>query len=277
MVSASRILAIADSHFTPHLLGPGEQDVPPAQPATNEGDAAAANQDNTNKFLPENLVEDFLDEASDMLEELEDTYAQHPKWDQALVFGFVDGVLAAGDDSWSTYEDSYYEDAGNADFKTLDAAISQIDADFDGLRPWDEAAKGYIRKEVKRSGDASAAQDQDLWTMCAHGFIYGADAGYDQEWKVIVTPAGNALVTDEDSITEAALAQIEAESGSGSLLGRVFDMMGIDLNELEAAVAEKFGDGDATEVEGETPIEVAAEEPGNNASAATSLPSAHDE
>ena len=42
--------------------------------------------------------------------------------------------------------------------------------------------------------------------------------------------------TDEESIEEAALAQMEGKSGS--LLDRVFDMMGINLDELAAAIGE---------------------------------------
>lgn len=238
MIDASNILAIASSHFTLHLLAPGEADVPP------EGG------EETTTPLPENLVEDFLDEALDMVDEIAELYVDKKGWEKALVFGFTDGVLAVSDGSWSTCEDSYFEDADNPDYAAIDAAIDEIVADFDGSRPWDEATKGYVRKAIARADADPTAMDQDLWTACAHAFVYGAEAAYDLEWKVVVTPAGNLLITDEEAIDDALMAKMAADSNSGSLLDRIFDMVGIDPNELAAAL----GADDADELD-EEPVE----------------------
>ena len=224
MIDTTAIMALADAHFTPHLLGPNEPDISP----NGEGEGTQP--------IPENLAEDFVDEVADMFDDIAEDYSQYKGWQQALVFGFVDGVLALTDESWSTFEDSYYEDAANPDFAAADAAIDQVVADFDGSRPWDEAAKGYIRSAIARTEAKPSASGSFPWTACAHAFIYGAEAAYDCEWKIVVTPAGNLLITDEESIEEAALAQMEGKSGS--LLDRVFDMMGINLDELAAAIGE---------------------------------------
>lgn len=241
MTRESNILALADSHFTLHLLGPDEPDIPP------EGG------EETTVPLPENLVEDFADEVADMVDEVVDDYAQRTGWERPLVYGFADGVLAVSDGSWSTFEDSYFEDVRNPNFSGVDAEIDRIAADFEGSRPWDEAAKGYVRSAVTRTETDPSVLDQDLWATCAHGFFYGADAAYDQEWKIVVTPAGNLLLTDEDSIAEAAHAQMQMGSGSGSLMDRLFNLVGIDPDELKAALAEEAAE-EAGEEAGE-PVE----------------------
>ena len=222
MVNASGILAIADSHFTLHLLGPDEADISP------EGGEP------TQEPIPENLVEDFVDEVADMLEEIAGEYSKNKGWERALVFGFIDGVLALADGSWSDLEDSYYADASNPDFEVVDAALDDIVALFDGSRPWDETAKGYIRSAIARAEEDPAASGRFPWNACAHAFVYGAEAGYQYEWKVIVTPSGNLLLTDEECIEEAAIARASGESGS--LIDRLFNMMGIDLDGLAAAI-----------------------------------------
>lgn len=279
MIDTEAIYAIADAHLTLHLLAPGEADIAPAGADEGAGDAAAgelaaadgasadapAEQDSKDmevanqsavagamRVLPENLIEDFLDEAAGMFDDIAESYMGHSGWERALVFGFVDGALAVADDSWSTFEDSYYEDAHtpdehDADYVEIDAGIDEAAGDFEGVRPWDEAAKGYIRAMVARSEGGIASSEPALWVACAHAFMYGADAAYDMEWKFVLTPAGNVMLTDEDAISEAALAQLEMESGKGSLLDRVFDMIGIDLGEL----AEALGADDDEDEEGE--------------------------
>lgn len=224
MVNPAAVLALADAHFTLHLLGPDEADV---SPETGE---------ESTKPLPENLIEDFVDEAAEMIEEIAELYSSEKGWEQAVMFGFTDGVLAVADDSWSTLEDSYFEDAGNADYAQADAAIDTLVQEFDGSRPWDEAAKGYIRSAITRAEAKPAESGSFPWTAAAHAFVYGAEAAYQLEWKVIVTPAGNLLLTDEESIDEAAMAQLESESGS--LLDRIFNMIGIDPDELAAVIGE---------------------------------------
>ena len=256
MITASQILALADSHFILHLLGPDEEDIAPVSDDAEESAAGkpAAEGDlasTVSAILPENLVEDFLDEMLGMFEEVTDLYSDQAGWERALVFGFVDGALAVADDTWSTYEDTYFADAKNPEFAVIDAAIDRIAADFEASRPWDEAVKGYVRTSVAQSDNDSASRDWDLWTACANGFFYGAEAAYDLEWKFVVTPAGNVMLTDEDAIGEAAFAQMTAESeaGGGSLIDRVFDMIGIDFGELADAISalddgDDEGDGD---------------------------------
>ena len=276
MVNTAGIYAIAEGYFTLHLLAPGEADVAheggegAQAPDASEGSAGGAqagaespadagslvkeagqtgvggqaDADGGVRVLPENLVEDFIDEIADMFEEVHDLHSGHAGWENALVFGFVDGALAVANDTWSSYEDSYFESVQgehDAFIDEIDAAIDEIADDFEGERPWDEAAKGYIRSLDERYEGGLASADKAVWATFAHAFMYGADAAYDMEWKFVVTPAGNVMLTDEDSISEAALAQIEAESGpgGGSLLGRVFDMMGIDLDELTAAIGDE--------------------------------------
>ena len=230
MVNLAAILALADAHFTLHLLGPDEADV---SPETGE---------ESTKPLPENLVEDFVDEAADMIEEIAGLYSSEKGWERAVMFGFTDGVLAVADDSWSTLEDSYYEDAANEAYAQADETIDAIVQEFDGSRPWDEAAKGYIRSAIVRSDGDPSESGNFPWTAAAHAFVYGAEAAYEYEWKIIVTPAGNLLLTDEDSIDEAAMAQLE--SGKGSLLDRIFNAIGIDPDELAAAIGEIDGNDD---------------------------------
>ena len=254
MITASQILALADSHFILHLLAPGEEDVAPVAEGTEDSAAedaeSLATKDDlastVSAILPENLVEDFLDEALGMFEEVTDLYADQAGWERALVFGFVDGALAVADDTWSTYEDTYFTDAKNAEFAVIDAAIDRMVADFESSRPWDEAVKGYVRTSVAQSDNDPASRDWGLWTACANGFIYGAEAAYDLEWKFVITPAGNVILTDEDAIGEAAFAQMTAESeaGGGSLIDRVFDMIGIDFGELADAISALDGEDD---------------------------------
>ena len=234
------ILRLADSHLVLHLLAPGEADTPQdedAQMTPDAPSAPAAPVDPTQEFLPENLVQDFLDEASDMLDEVEDMYAGTTGWEKPLVFGFVDGVLAVSNDIWSTLEDSYFENMNDPAFADIDAAIDQLASDFEGERAWDEAAKGHVRAEAARLEAGLAALDTAFWAAYAHGFIYGADAAYGLEWKVIVTPANNAQLTDEDAVSEAALARLQAESDAGgeSLIDRVLNMIGIDSDDLAVA------------------------------------------
>ena len=242
------ILGIADSHLVLHLLAPGEADIPQDEDAQTESDALAAPADSAQSFLPENLVQDFLDEANDMIDDVADMYAGATGWEKPLVFGFVDGVLAVSNDTWSTLEDSYCENMGDSAFADIDAAIDQLASDFEGERAWDEAAKGHVRAEAARLEAGLATLDAAFWAAYAHGFMYGADAAYDLEWKVIVTPANNALLTDEDAMGEAALARMQAESDAGgeSLIDRVLNMIGIDPDELAVALGldDEEGEGE---------------------------------
>ena len=123
------ILQVVNSHLTLHLLAPGEADIPhgnadEAGDTGESGDAAGANaacgadqQEGTafngaepqpaDEFLPENLVEDFVDEISDMLEAEKSRYAKYQRWERPLIIGFLDGVLAVANDTWSELEDLY--------------------------------------------------------------------------------------------------------------------------------------------------------------------------
>ena len=241
MMEERDIYEIADLHLVLHLLAPNEADAPQAE--TEDAQAAPS-------FLPENLVQDFLDEASDMFDDVEDTYANSTGWEKPLIFGFVDGVLAVSNDTWSSLEDAYYENMADAAFADIDAAIDHLAEDFEGERPWDEAAKGHVRAEVARLETDPATLDTAFWAVYAHGFMYGADAAYDLEWKVVVTPANNVLLTDDDAVNEAALARLQAETGQGgSLIDRVLNMIGVDPDELAAALG--IDDEDETDEEGE--------------------------
>ena len=232
------ILKIADSHLTLHLLAPDEADIPQADNAQETSDAPTEPADQTQSFLPENLVQDFLDEACDMFDDVEDAYGELVGWEKPLVFGFVDGVLAVSNDTWSALEDSYFENMDDPAFGDIDEAIDRLEEDFEGERAWDEAAKGHVRAEAARLEIDPSTLDTAFWTVYAHGFMYGADAAYDLEWKVVVTPANNVLLTDEDAVSEAALARLQAESDAngGSLIDRVLNMMGVDPDELAAAL-----------------------------------------
>ena len=259
MYNPEAVLALADTHFTLHLLAPGEADVPAsnaddaAAPA-GAADAGAAQPDEAaESFLPENLVEDLVDEIIDMLDDIAENYNGNRGWEQALVYGFLDGALAVADGTWSSLEDSYYEDASNPDFADADAAIDDIVAEFEGSRPWDETAKGFVRSAVANAEADPAASGAFPWNANAHAFIYGLEAAYDLEWKFVVTPAHNLLLTDEDCLQEAAAAQLAAQSG-GSLLDRVFDMMGIDPDALAEAIDHELGE-DEEDDDSDEPLE----------------------
>ena len=265
MVDELDIFRIADSHLVLHLLAPDEADIPQsedAQTADTEPAEPAAPANPTQDFLPENLVQDFLDEASDMFDDVEDVYAEASGWEKPLIFGFVDGVLAVSNDTWSALEDSYYENMSDPAFADIDAAIDRLTAEFEGERCWDEAAKGHVRAEVARLETDPATLDAAFWAVYAHGFMFGADAAYDLEWKVIVTPANNVMLTDEDAVNEATLARLQAESGANgsSLFDRVLNMIGIDPNELAAALGLDDDEDEDDDDEEEEEAGVSAEE-----------------
>lgn len=221
---------VLDSHFVKHLVREGEQ-------ATADGTAENTGTASPAPDAPDNMLEDLLDELDEVLQEFANQYGRIDGALDMMAIGFIDGVLAQSDGSYSSYEDSYVEDMKNARFSALDKAIAEFSEGFDGNRNWDEAAMGYVR-HVDSAGDKPAKNlDDATWQARAIGFIYGADLAEDYEWKIIEDPVGNILVTDEDAIQEYSARMLTAASG-GSLLNRISDVLGIDLSALESALEE---------------------------------------
>jgi len=212
-----------DSHFVGHLVRSGEEQV------GEDADAPLPDR-------PDVVLDDLIDELDGVLEELHEEFKQVPNAPVAVAYGFIDGVLAQSDSSYTTYEDSYVADKRNADYAELDQAIDEFSADFDGNRDWSEAAKGYARS-VTQGSELERDLNDGLWRAQAAGFIYGADTSEDYEWKVMQDSAGNILITDEEAIEEYSARQLSA-NGVGGLFGKISDMLGIDLGELEAALEE---------------------------------------
>ena len=233
---------VLDSHFVKHLAREGEQ-VTTDETTENAG-AASPIPD-----APDNMLEDLLDELDEVLQEFIDQYGRIDGALDMMAIGFIDGVLAQSDGSYSSYEDSYVEDMKNARFAALDKAIAEFSEGFDGNRNWDEAAMGYVR-HVDGAGDKPAEDlDNATWQARAIGFIYGADLAEDYEWKIVEDPAGNILVTDEDAIQEYSTRKLVASSG-GNLLDRISDVLGIDLGALESALEEAAVSEAEVEAEG---------------------------
>ena len=233
MFDYDALYKVLDSHFVNHLARPGEEE--PAGEDTVEADGGEL----APVDLPDNMLEDVLDELDGALEELHDEYGYSLEELTAAAIGFIDGVLAQSNGSYTSYEDAYIEDAGNGAYSVVDAAITSFAEEFDGNRDWGEAAKGYLRHVAKVDDGATSGVDGAMWQPQAQGFVYGADACEDYEWKVIQAPNDIIVITDEEAIEDFSMRQLEA-SGSGNLFDRVFNALGIDLDELKDA----FGDDD---------------------------------
>ena len=218
-----------DSHFTGHLV-------------RNNEDRVSEDAETPLPDMPDVMLDDLIDELDGTLEEVHEDFKQVPNAAVAVSYGFADGVLAQADSSYTTFEDSYVADMRNADYAEIDQAIDAFAAEFEGNRDWSEAAKGYVRS-LTQGDDPSHDLSDAIWRAQAVGFIYGADTSQDYEWKVMQDPAGNIIVTDEEAIEEYSRRQLSANGISG-LFGKISDMMGIDLGELEAALEEAAGDED---------------------------------
>ena len=213
---------IVDSHFIKHLV--------------RDDDTVQAEGNEPIPDAPENMLEDFLGELDEALEDLHKEFDYSPENLSAAVFGFVDGVLACSSGEYSSYEDSYFEDSNNSTFASVDGPISDYAEAFDGNRDWGEAAKGYVRHVIATGETVPETIDDLFWQARAQGFIYGADLCEDYEWKVIQTPEGDVLITDEEAIDEYSMRQLEASGGVGGIFGKMFDALGIDMGEFEKAL-----------------------------------------
>ena len=239
MFDRDSIYNVIDSHFVKHLLRPDENpaaiDAALAGEAEPEADGSATPVPDID--VPENMLDDLLDELDGALEELQGDFNGSLKALTAAAIGFVDGVVAQSSGSYTTYEDEYVEDAKNSAFANIDKAITGFSAEFDGNRDWGEAAMGYIRQAAKNDGEVPADLNEEACRAQAQGFIYGADTCEDYEWKIIQVGEGSVLITDEEAIEEFQMRQLN-DSAPGGLFGKVFDALGIDLKELEEALAE---------------------------------------
>lgn len=224
MFDRDAICKVIDSHFGGRLVCDNE---------TEEN----ADGDVERPDIPESMLDDLLDEIEATLEELSEEREWPPKAFTAIAVGFVDGVLAYSNGTYSSYEDAYVADMKNEAYSTLDAIVDECSADFDGNRDWGEAAKGYLRQAIEASGASPDDADEDMCRAQVKGFIYGADACEDYEWKIVQTSDDRVVVTDEEALEEFTLRQLSGSKSGGGLLGRVFNALGIDLSELEAAIA----------------------------------------
>ena len=239
MFDRDSIYNVIDSHFVKHLLRPSENPaaIDAALAAEVESVADGTAEPVPEIDVPDNMLDDLLDELDGALEELQGDFDGSLKALTAAAIGFVDGVVAQSNGSYTTYEDEYVEDAKNCTFAAIDKAITGFSAGFDGSRDWGEAAMGYIRRAAKNDGDVPAELDEEACRAQAQGFIYGADTCEDYEWKVIQVGEGSVLITDEEAIEEFHMQKLD-DSSPGGLFGKVFDALGIDLKELEEAFAE---------------------------------------
>ncbi|HAM15778.1 MAG TPA: hypothetical protein DCP91_07965 [Eggerthellaceae bacterium] len=236
MFEYEALYKVVDAHFVNHVLRDGEEETP----ADADGADAPVPTD-----APDNMIEDLLGELDGTLEDLSGECERSNAALNAIAWGFVDGVLAKSNDSYSSYEDAYVEDMRNEAFSEIDDFLTDFSARFEGSRDWGEAAKGYVRHVAESIERPDSEIDSDALKAQGQGFVYGADACEDYEWKLIQTQAGNILVTDEEALEEFSMRQLEA-SGSGSLFERVFGALGIDLDELE-----RMNFDDEREVSGE--------------------------
>ena len=233
MFDHDSIYKVLDSHFAAHLIRNRED-----EPTLN--DAGEALPD-----APESMLDDLIDELDETLEDLHGQYGQAPKALNAIVFGFMDGVVAWSDGSYSTFEDEYIQDMRNARFAEPDAEVAAYLSDYEGNRDWSEAAMGYLRRIAKSLENAQVDDADALLLAQAIGFARGADTAEDYEWKVIQDLAGNIIVTDEEALDEFTFNRMNASGGG--LLDKISSALGIDFGELESALMEAAGDEKADE------------------------------
>ena len=260
MFDRDAIYNVLDAHFVNHLVRDGEV-VPAgeAESADAGADATGAEGQALALDMPDNMIEDLLDELEDTLEELHGEYDYPPEALGAIAVGFIDGVLAYSNGSYSSFEDAYFEDAQNGAYAAVDEVVTDWAGQFEGNRDWGEAAKGYLRHAVKLDEGEAPEVDEVVLQAQAQGFVYGADLCEDYEWKVIQASSGCVMVTDEDAIEEFSMRQLEKSGAGGGLFERVFNALGIDLNELEAALG-GVDDDDAGDDDGEAPADAGAGE-----------------
>ena len=259
MFDRDSLYKVLDAHFVNHLVrpdeaalaGPGELADAPALAGDSAGENALMNVSGTASIegaagaagtagsadggdFPDNMLDDVLDELDEALEEIHDEFDGSTEAVTAAAIGFIDGVLAQSNGSYTTYEDAYVSDMRNEAYAALDDAVTAFAEDFDGNRDWGEAAKGYMRHATQTDGEVTVDLDKVAWQAQAQGFVYGADLCEDYEWKVIQAPSGGIVVTDEEAIEEFSMRQLQKQ-GQGGLFERVFNALGIDLDELKEA------------------------------------------
>ena len=222
MFDHDSIYKVLDSHFAAHLV------------RDYEDERAQGSSGETPPDAPESMLDDLIDELDEVLEDLHEQYGQAPKALNAIVFGFMDGVVAWSDGSYSTFEDEYIQDMGNVRFADLDAEIAAYTESFEGNRDWGEAALGYVRHVAVSLENAKVEGADALLLAQAIGFARGADTAEDYEWKVIQDSLGNIIVTDEDALDEFNFNRMNATGGG--LLGKISNALEIDLSELESAL-----------------------------------------
>lgn len=223
MFDHDALYRVLDTHFVGHLV--------------REGEARVSEDGQELPDMPDVMLEDLIDELDAALEELHEEFDGVANAPVAVAYGFIDGVVAQADGSYTSYEDAYVADMRNADYADLDRAIQQFTQEFDGNRDWDEAALGYLR-EVTKGGDSDRNLEDAFWLAQAKGFVYGADLSEDYEWKVMVDASGNIIVTDEEAIDDFTMRKLSEEGNGNGLFGKLTDMLGIDLGKLEAALGE---------------------------------------